>query len=118
MHGKIQQKQHELIVRGGYLLNQRFQPVETQQQQRIRTAEDAKTEKSETDPFYTIEIDVPSNAWMCDFVFSSGIGEGAQYDNRGGKDYHLPTNGSTEKAPLTHHQYCRLKWPRLQKLEG
>ena len=56
----------------------------------------------ETDPFYTIEIDVPSDAWMCDFVFSSGVGEGAQYDNRGGKDYHLPTNGSTEKAPPLH----------------
>jgi starch synthase len=72
----------------------------------------------ETDPFYTIEIDVPSDAWMCDFVFSSGVGEGAQYDNRGGKDYHLPTNGSTEKAPPLHIINIAVEMAPIAKVGG
>ena len=77
-----------------------------------------KPKNPKTDPFYTIEIDVPSNAWMCDFVFSSGIGEGAQYDNRGGKDYHLPTNGSTEKAPPLHVINIAVEMAPIAKVGG
>lgn len=77
-----------------------------------------KPTNPETDPFYTIEIDVPSNAWMCDFVFSSGVGEGAQYDNRGGKDYHLPTNGSTEKAPPLHIINIAVEMAPIAKVGG
>jgi len=72
----------------------------------------------ETDPFYEIEITVPKNAWMCDFVFSSAIGDGAQYDNRGGKDYHLPTKNSTEKSPPLHIINIAVEMAPIAKVGG
>ena len=52
------------------------------------------TPPTEGEEFFSATVpSVPSDAWMVDFVFSSGVGEGAQYDNKGGRDYHIPTRG-------------------------
>lgn len=40
-------------------------------------------------------IQVPKDAYCMDFVFSNAE-EGGIFDNRGGLDYHLPTEGSGE----------------------
>ena len=42
----------------------------------------------------------------------------AQYDNRGGKDYHLPTNGSTEKAPPLHIINIAVEMAPIAKVGG
>ena len=54
------------------------------------------------------------------FRLSSGIGEKAPkyHDNRGGKDYHLPTNGSTEKAPPLHVINIAVEMAPIAKVGG
>ena len=52
--------------------------------------------------FFATVPSVPDDAWMADFVFSSGVGEAAQYDNKSGRDYHIPTRGGTAKKPSLH----------------
>ena len=39
-------------------------------------------------------LQIPQNAFMLDFVFSDVESGDGTYDNQGGKDYHLPVEGS------------------------
>lgn len=41
------------------------------------------------------KVSVPKDAYCIDFVFSNAEEDGT-YDNRGGLDYHIPTEGSRE----------------------
>ena len=43
------------------------------------------------------ELKVPEDAYMMDFVFSSGLHDGALYDNRNNMDYHLKVIGGKDE---------------------
>ena len=69
--------------------------------------------------FFTVTVPrVPTDAWMVDFVFSSGVGEGAQYDNKSGRDYHLPTRGSTASKPPLHICHIAVEMAPIAKVGG
>ena len=77
------------------------------------------TPPSEDEEYYTASVGaVPSDAWTTDFVFSSGVGEGAQYDNKGGRDYHLPTRGSSAKKPPLHVVHVAVEMAPIAKVGG
>lgn len=77
------------------------------------------TPPSPGEEFFTATVpSVPSDAWMVDFVFSSGVGEGAQYDNKSGRDYHLPTRGSTAKKPPLHVCHIAVEMAPIAKVGG
>ena len=42
----------------------------------------------------SLVLQIPQNAFMLDFVFSDVESGDGTYDNQGGKDYHLPVEGS------------------------
>ena len=44
-----------------------------------------------------VELNIPTDAYMMDFVFSNGNHEGAQYDNRNNMDYHIPVIGGKDE---------------------
>jgi starch synthase len=77
------------------------------------------TPPKEGEEFYTAVVpSVPNDSWMVDFVFSSGIGEGAQYDNRGGRDYHLPVSGGNAKKPPLHVVHIAVEMAPIAKVGG
>ena len=63
-------------------------------------------------------IDVPEDAWMMDFVFSSGLDEYATYDNRFGRDYHIPVENSTTEAPPLHVVHISVEMAPIAKVGG
>ena len=44
-----------------------------------------------------VELNIPTDAYMMDFVFSNGNHEGAHYDNRNNMDYHIPVIGGKDE---------------------
>lgn len=77
------------------------------------------TPPTEGEEFFSATVpSVPSDAWMVDFVFSSGVGEGAQYDNKGGRDYHIPTRGSAAKKPPLHVVHVAVEMAPIAKVGG
>jgi starch synthase len=62
-------------------------------------------------------VTVPDDAWMMDFVFSSGVEEGAVYDNKGGRDYHVPVEGTAEAPPL-HVVHISVEMAPIAKVGG
>ncbi len=50
-------------------------------------------------------VKVPKDAYCMDFVFSNAE-EGGEFDNRGGLDYHLPTEGSGEGGVPVSDSCC------------
>jgi len=45
-----------------------------------------------------VELTVPTDVYIMDFVFSNGLHDGAQYDNRNNMDYHIPVVGGKDAA--------------------
>jgi len=77
------------------------------------------TPPKEGEEFFTAVVPiVPNDSWMADFVFSSGIGQGAQYDNRGGRDYHLPVTGGDAKKPPLHVVHIAVEMAPIAKVGG
>ena len=68
--------------------------------------------------FFATVPSVPDDAWMADFVFSSGVGEAAQYDNKSGRDYHIPTRGGTAKKPSLHIVHVAVEMAPIAKVGG
>lgn len=52
-------------------------------------------------------LQIPQNAFMLDFVFSDVESGDGTYDNQGGKDYHLPVEGSKAST----HSECSALLP-------
>jgi starch synthase len=63
-------------------------------------------------------VKVPEDAWMMDFVFSDGVGEGATYDNHFGRDYHVPIEGSTTERPPLHVMHVSVEMAPIAKVGG
>ena len=64
------------------------------------------------------QITVADDAWMVDLVFSSGVGEGAVYDNRDGRDYHIPVMGGTLTEPPLHIVHISVEMAPIAKVGG
>ena len=44
--------------------------------------------------------------------------QGAQYDNKGGRDYHIPTRGSAAKKPPLHVVHVAVEMAPIAKVGG
>jgi len=63
-------------------------------------------------------VSVPASAWSLDFVFSNVQQGDGIYDNRGGLDYHLPTEGSTAKEAPMHICHISVEMAPIAKVGG
>jgi starch synthase len=71
-----------------------------------------------TEALVEFKVKVPEDAWMMDFVFSDGVGEGATYDNHFGRDYHVPIEGSTTERPPLHVMHVSVEMAPIAKVGG
>jgi starch synthase len=78
----------------------------------------AMTRATETSEEVTFSVEIPEDAWMMDFVFSDGVGEGATYDNHFGRDYHFPVEDSTVDKPPLHIMHVAVEMAPIAKVGG
>ena len=75
--------------------------------------------RSEANPdVVEFTIDLPTDAWMMDFVFSDGVGEYATYDNHFGRDYHFPIEDSEVEKPPLHIAHIAVEMAPIAKVGG
>jgi starch synthase len=78
----------------------------------------AMTRPTEASPFVEFSVKIPEDAWMMDFVFSDGVGEGSTYDNHFGRDYHFPVEDSTIEKPPLHIAHIAVEMAPIAKVGG
>ena len=67
---------------------------------------------------YASTIDVPSDAFRVDFVFSDVKQGDGRYDNRGGFDWHLEVQGSTKTDKPLHVVHIAVEMAPICKVGG
>ncbi|KAL9671884.1 hypothetical protein QQ045_009457 [Rhodiola kirilowii] len=72
---------------------------------------------TENGSYLKTTVKVPLDAYMMDFVFSEGQGDG-MYDNNNGMDYHVPVFGGITKEPPMHIVHIAVEMAPIAKVGG
>merc|ERR1719224_54361 len=95
-----------IYVRGGYnnwTHRATFGPIQMQRQ---------------AGAHFTAKVDLPSDAYRLDFVFSDVAEGDGQYDNRGGLDWHIDVTGATTSAKPLHVVHVAVEMAPICKVGG